>query len=91
MAKKYRGDNKSLSTDLAKLRLKMKDGVVEFEYLKKDGSVRTARGTLSKQIIPDYDASKYNRTRNYTVFPYYDVDKGEWRSFVRENFLGIIE
>lgn len=91
MAKKYTNDNKSLSIDLTKLRLKMKDGVVEFEYLKKDGSVRTARGTLSKQIIPDYDVSKNNRTRNRTVFPYYDVDKGEWRSFVRENFLGIIE
>jgi hypothetical protein len=66
----------------SRLREAMKSGVVSFRYFKVDGTLRTARGTLSTAIIPGRtDGSGSMRRRSDAVQVYYDLDKGGWRSF----------
>ena len=70
-----------------KLKMKLKTGVVYFEFLKKDGSIREACGTL-KQDAFDYVAKGTTRKPNYGIVSYYDLDAKGFRSFKIENLVG---
>lgn len=67
-----------------KLRAKMVKGVVEFVYMKKDGTVRLAHGTLVN--VP---AVKGIRQSSATCQTYYDMDAQDWRAYRLENLLEI--
>ena len=41
------------STDISLLTEEMKQRVVTFEYTKKDGTVRTAKGTMNEEYLPE--------------------------------------
>ena len=80
------------SKDLAKLKRLLKNGVVEFSYKKKDGSVRKAKGTLKDELLPEtdrYDERKKNLSKE--CFYYFDLKRDDFRCFVRDNFLEIKE
>ena len=77
-------------------RKKLATGVWQFSYLKKDGSIRQARGTLDFSRIPEDKRPKENQMANdqmanYSTFPYYDLDAAGWRSFRLDNFIGFVE
>lgn len=64
----------------------LKKNVVTFHYRKKDGTERTAHGTLEKSLMPKFRTErkpKYNPTR----FVYWDTDRKQFRSFLRANFI----
>ena len=116
------------STSVEVLNEELKKGVVTFEYTKKDGTVRTAKGTLNDELLPEklpdrvtfdtdaidalmyakangleymgvvgtlpkfqYVFKKAEKSHNENQVSYYDVDKDAFRSFVKDNFLGIVE
>lgn len=126
------------STSVEILNEELKKGVVIFEYTKKDGTVRTAKGTLNDNLLPEklpnritfnteaidalmyaknidtleeyakangleylgvigtlpnlqYEFKKVDRVHNDNMVSYYDVEKDSFRSFVKDNFLGIVE
>ena len=57
-----------------KFRNLLKKNIVKFRYKKKDGSVRTALGTLKKDMLPKYKTEKrpaYNPSR----FVYWDTER----------------
>jgi hypothetical protein len=69
------------------------EGIVEFEFIKKDGTVRSAKGTLEPSLLPPAKPAGDSevavpRKKNESVFVYYDLDKNAFRSFVKESFLG---
>lgn len=70
-------------------------GTVVFEYEKKDGSVRRARGTLCKGISKDFDHYEYkteqHKARPFDVFTYYDLDAPGFRTFSATKLVRIIE
>ena len=70
-------------------------GTVVFEYYKKDGTVRRARGTLRKGISKDFDHYEYKtelRKENpFNVFTYYDLDTPGFRTFDATRLRRIIE
>lgn len=112
----------------------LKEHVVVFEYTKKDGSIRTAKGTLVETYLPEKEPEEFEldkksvdylvetkyesfdkylesnkielieesenvykfkhkkkeRKRNENLVSYYDLDKDEFRSFNKDNFIGII-
>ena len=73
---------------IEELKKKLHDGVVEFSYRKKDGSIRTARGTLNGGYIPEEHLPKgdgYVSPDN--VQRYYDLNSEGWRSFLIENLV----
>ena len=68
-------------------------GIVEFEFIKKDGTVRSAKGTLEPSLLPPQKPAGDSevavpRKKNESVFVYYDLDKNAFRSFVKASFLG---
>ena len=73
-------------------------GKVTFEYKKKNGEERRARGTLCKGVSDEYDAYEYkekdkeNRD-NYSKLdiPYWDLDKEAFRNFSVVNVKRIVE
>lgn len=126
------------STNVEVLNEELRKGVVTFEYTKKDGTVRTAKGTLNDELLPEklpdrvtfdtdaidalmyakgintleeyakengleylgvagtlpkfqYVFKKAEKSHNENQVSYYDVEKDSFRSFTKDNFLGIIE
>jgi hypothetical protein len=86
-------------------RKKLSTGIWRFSYLKKDGSIREAVGTLCMDLIPEdkrpkgINSEALNSTEGALnraepaagVFPYYDLDAAAWRSFRLDNFIGFVE
>ena len=72
------------------------NGFARFTYYKKDGTTRTALGTRSACLIPIERAPKgltsggeIKWEDNAKAIPYYDLEKGEWRSFSVLNFVSL--
>ena len=68
------------------LRKALYEGIVIFQFIKKDGSLRMARGTTCPNLVPSDDTPKGKRTpeqqaayERQTV-AFYDIDKKGWRS-----------
>ena len=79
-------------TNFDDLKKMMKNGVVAFDFLKKDGTIRRAHGTLDSSMLPPMDTTKTStRKPNPNVFVYYDIDKESFRSFIKDNFIGLVE
>lgn len=78
------------TTSVEDLKQMLHEGIVNFEFIKKDGSVRSAKGTLLAEYLPekkaDSDASP--RKHNENVVVYFDLEKKAFRSFVKESFVG---
>ena len=70
-------------------------GKVTFEYYKKDGTVRRARGTLCKGVSKDFDHYEYKTEQKkenpFGVFKYFDLDAMGFRTFSVSNLVRIIE
>ena len=69
-------------------------GVVTFEYEKKDGTIRHARGTLCKGICREFDdyvvKSEKKTEPKLGLFSYWDLDANGFRSFdIRKNITVI--
>ena len=80
----------NLTESLQLLKQKLHDGEVNFTYQKKDGSERTARGTLNVQVMGEENSPKgmdYNK--NDDVTRYYDLNSNGWRSFTNVNLISI--
>ena len=64
----------------------LNEGLVIFEFVKKDGSLRHARGTTCPELIPADDTPKGKRAPlQQAIFErqtvaFYDIDKKGWRS-----------
>ena len=78
-------------------RKKLSTGVYRFSYLKKDGSIREAVGTLDPTIIPEEQRPKAYTTEEHeeylycSTMCYYDLDAQGWRSFCIDLFIGFVE
>ena len=73
---------------VVKLKLRMKKQVVEFFYMKMNGEVRQAFGTLMSSHI-DYTPNGKGKTYKDCI-KYWDEVKGEWRQFKAYNFLRVV-
>ena len=68
------------------LRQALYEGIVLFQFIKKDGSTRHARGTTCPDLVPTDDAPKGKRSPQQqalyqrTTVAFYDIDKKAWRS-----------
>ena len=70
-----------------KLEKKMKSETVSFVFLKKDGSVRQAKGTKSSLVIPKELSPKGTGKVCLSNINYFDVESNGWRSFNVTNLL----
>ena len=77
---------------IAELKKMLTEEVVHFVFEKTDGTTRDAYGTRAIDVIRKYDTGsttqKPQRAFNGT-FPYFDIEKGEWRCFRVDRFVKI--
>ena len=76
------------TTNVEELKAMLHEGIVEFEFIKKDGSVRNAKGTLLAEYLPASNGNTPARKKNDNVQVYYDLDKKSFRSFLKASFVG---
>ena len=80
-----------MKPDVLKLKKSLKKGIVTFQYQKKDGTIRTAKGTTNVSIIEDnYTYKGGEGPSRYGYTSYWDVDKNDWRCFNENLLIGII-
>lgn len=70
-----------------KLRAKMLTGSVKFSYLKKDGTIRVAVGTLASNMLPEIKGTGSATVKSNQC--YFDTEKQSFRSFIKINLLEI--
>ena len=66
----------------------MQEGIVSFQYLKKDRTTRHASGTVSSELVPPTNGT--GNKKSIGVFTYFDTDKQEWRCFKLGNIISRI-
>ena len=78
------------TTSLEEFSKMLHEGIVDFEFIKKDGSIRQAKGTLLAEYLPapKADSDGTTRKQNENVLVYFDMEKKAFRSFVKESFVG---
>lgn len=78
------------TTDVTEFSNMLREGIVDFMFVKKDGTVRSAKGTLLAEHLPapKADSDSKPRKQNENVMVYFDMDKKSFRSFVKESFVG---
>ena len=78
--------------DLVELKKMLTEEIVHFVFEKTDGTRRDAYGTRAVDVIRRYDTATANqkpqRAFNGT-FPYFDIEKQEWRCFKVDRFVMI--
>ena len=64
---------------------------VKFQFVKKDGTLREARGTMITSIIKPHLRGGESTTKARGLITYFDLDKGQFRCFDPLRFEGVIE
>ena len=82
--------SKGIALEAMKKRM-MRGECVRFAYMKKDGTVRIAVGTLQQQAVEANTNGNGIAKRYYGMFAYLDLEKMAWRGFKEERFIGTIE
>lgn len=62
----------------------LKEGIVHFWFRKRDGSLRSAYGTLDMEIVARHGGvpeGKERETAFLGAVSYYDLEKDAWRAF----------
>ena len=78
--------------DIAELKKMLTDEIVHFVFEKTDGTRRDAYGTRAVDVIRRYDTATANQRpqRAFSgTFPYFDIEKQEWRCFKVDRFVMI--
>ena len=71
------------------LKNQMKNGIAHFVFKKKDGSLREAWGTTSKSLAEKHINGRGCSRECFATTAYFDVEKGQWRSFRWENLVAV--
>lgn len=86
----FTATSKGIQLEAMKKRM-MRGECVRFAYLKLDGSVRIAVGTLQPNAVTANVKGNGVPKRFYGMFVYLDLEKMTWRGFKEERFIGTIE
>ena len=84
----YIGIAKSLLIEEAKRQ--MREGTCHFLYVKKDGSVREAFGTLNPALCDKHINGRGQSPENWGCSCYFDVERGAFRSFRWANIIDVL-
>lgn len=78
-----------LQKDFKKL---LNEGEVKFQFTKKNGKTRDARGTTNLGLIPEANHPKgTGYTEPDDTVRFFDLDKNAWRSLCWDSFIGVAE
>ena len=82
------GSAKALLIEEAKRQ--MRAGTCHFLYVKKDGSVREAFGTLNPALCGKHINGRGQSPETWNCSCYFDIEKGGFRSFRWQNIVDVL-
>lgn len=71
------------------LKRQMANGIAHFLFRKKNGELREAWGTTCKSLAQRHINGNGDSRELYATTAYFDVEKGEWRSFRWESIVAV--
>ena len=71
------------------LKEKLRNGVAHFIFVKKNGEVREAFGTTNAAVAAKYTNGNGVSREHFKTTAYFDIEKGEWRSFRWESLVKV--
>ena len=71
------------------LKEKLRNGVAHFIFVKKNGEVREAFGTTNAAVAAKYTNGNGCSREYFKTTAYFDIEKGEWRSFRWESIVKV--
>ena len=71
------------------LKEKLRNGVAHFIFIKKNGEVREAFGTTNAAVAAKYTNGNGCSREYFKTTAYFDIEKGEWRSFRWESIVKV--
>ena len=74
---------------LEALKEKLRNGVAHFIFIKKNGEVREAFGTTNAAVAAKYTNGNGISREYFKTTAYFDIEKGEWRSFRWESIVKV--
>ena len=86
------GSTTALYDNIEEMKNQMIEGICHFVFIKTNGETRDAYGTRASDLIEKYSEKKgkkekKDRQLNGAVFPYFDLEKQEWRCFKVESLI----
>ena len=74
---------------IVNLKEKLRNGVAHFIFVKKNGEVREAFGTTNAAVAAKYTNGNGCSREYFKTTAYFDIEKGEWRSFRWESIVNV--
>ena len=71
------------------LKEKLRNGVAHFVFVKKNGEVREAFGTTNAAVAAKYTNGNGISREYFKTTAYFDIERGEWRSFRWESIVKV--
>ena len=71
------------------LKEKLRNGVAHFVFVKKNGEVREAFGTTNAAVVAKYTNGNGISREYFKTTAYFDIERGEWRSFRWESIVKV--
>ena len=71
------------------LKEKLRNGVAHFIFVKKNGEIREAFGTTNAAVAAKYTNGNGISREHFKTTAYFDIEKGEWRSFRWESLVKV--
>ena len=71
------------------LKEKLRNGVAHFIFIKKNGEIREAFGTTNAAVASKYTNGNGISREYFKTTAYFDIEKGEWRSFRWESIVKV--
>ena len=71
------------------LKEKLCNGIAHFIFIKKNGEVREAFGTTNAAVAAKYTNGNGISREYFKTTAYFDIEKGEWRSFRWESIVKV--
>ena len=72
------------------LKEKLRNGVAHFIFIKKNGEIREAFGTTNSSVASKYTNGNGISREYFKTTAYFDIEKGEWRSFRWESIVKVL-
>lgn len=74
---------------IQELKSKLHNGVAHFIFVKKNGEIREAFGTTNAAVAAKYTNGNGCSREYFKTTAYFDIEKGEWRSFRWESIVKV--
>ena len=71
------------------LKEKLRNGVAHFIFIKKNGEIREAFGTTNAAVAAKYTNGNGISREYFKTTAYFDIEKGQWRSFRWESIVKV--